>query len=73
MKLIGHSHGKNKNVTPEKITNTNMILKQYPRAKDLSLILCHCCGLLNSSKVNKAEAHKTKFSAVLDAIAFARA
>ncbi|MFI7817560.1 paraquat-inducible membrane protein A, partial [Acinetobacter baumannii] len=42
-----------KNVTPEKITNTNMILKQYPRAKDLSLILCHCCGLLNSSKVNK--------------------
>ena len=47
-----------------------MILKQYPRAKDLSLILCHCCGLLNSSKVNKADAHKTKFSAVLDAIAF---
>ncbi|HAV4460727.1 paraquat-inducible protein A [Acinetobacter baumannii] len=49
-----------KNVTPEKITNTNMILKQYPRAKDLSLILCHCCGLLNSSKVNKTDAHKNQ-------------
>ncbi|MEI1680099.1 paraquat-inducible protein A [Acinetobacter baumannii] len=42
-----------KNVTSQKIANTNMLLKPYPRAKDLSLILCHCCGLLNSSKVRK--------------------
>ncbi|WP_171257024.1 paraquat-inducible protein A, partial [Acinetobacter baumannii] len=36
------------------------ILKQDPRAKDRSLIMCHWCGLLNSSKVNKAEAHKNQ-------------
>ncbi len=43
-----------KNVTTAKTENTDTVLKQYPRAKDLSLILCHCCGLLNSSKVDKA-------------------
>ncbi len=47
-----------KKVTALKAENTDMVLKQYPRAKDLSLILCHCCGLLNSSKVDKVVAAK---------------
>ncbi|MFH4081896.1 paraquat-inducible membrane protein A, partial [Acinetobacter baumannii] len=47
-----------KNVTTVKTENTDTVLKQYPRAKDLSLILCHCCGLLNSSKVDKTVAGK---------------
>lgn len=48
---------KNTNVNIPNITNANrdinqksLTAQQIPRAIDLGLVLCHCCGLLNSNK-----------------------
>ncbi len=48
-----------KNVTSEKNVNTGVNLTQYPRAKDLSLIVCHCCGVVNSSQNEKKRRDKS--------------
>jgi len=39
-----------KHVTHQKSSPHSMVLKKYPRAKDLSLIVCHCCGVVNSAQ-----------------------
>ncbi|WP_426454580.1 paraquat-inducible protein A [Acinetobacter sp. KB005] len=48
-----------KNVTSEKTVNTGVNLTQYPRAKDLSLIVCHCCGVVNSAQNGKRRRDKS--------------
>lgn len=35
-------------------------LQHYPRAQDLSLRLCHCCGLLNSTQTAETEQTENK-------------
>ena len=42
-----------KNVTQTQSSQQGSVLKQYPRAKDLSLIVCHCCGVVNSAQNEK--------------------
>lgn len=42
-----------KNVTQTQSLQQGSVLKQYPRAKDLSLIVCHCCGVVNSAQNEK--------------------
>lgn len=42
---------------------TERLLQHYPRAQDLSLMLCHCCGLLNpiqAAETDQVETNQTK-------------
>ncbi|MGB8808435.1 MAG: paraquat-inducible protein A, partial [Acinetobacter calcoaceticus] len=49
-----------KNVTQAKSSQYGSVLKQYPRAKDLSLIVCHCCGVVNSAQNEKRRRDKSQ-------------
>lgn len=48
-----------KNVTPTQSSRQGSALKQYPRAKDLSLIVCHCCGVVNSAQNGKRQLNQS--------------